>query len=459
MPQEFNLIFVDDFYKVPFCLLLLYVLAYRVRVKYKHTEIEKYFITGLTFRFVATVLYTMVIAYYYQGGDTGLFYQCVKDLQLAVNDNFSNLNEAYLHAKLDPNSELASYFEYDGFGVTHLYMFQVSNYMVPRFALPFSFLFAKSYLCISFCCSFFAFGGCWRIFKLFYSLFPHLHKKIAVATLFLPSLLFWSSALMKDSITMGALGFFVYGAYQLFFKRRKIFTNIIVVGFSTFLLFYIKPYIVLCAIPAFLVWAYLLLNKNIRDRGFRMFATLTFTLCTIGGSIFFMQQIASSEMASQYATQNIIKALESQQNTYTQVEDAGSSFKASAIDASVGGIMKLFPLGIMNSLFRPFPWEVRSPVMALTALEALLFLWLTITCIRYTSFKTFRRVLAENPAIVFCLIYAILFAGLVGMSTLNFGTLARYKIPALPFFLIMLFVILDRTGKTSPDIILHKKLF
>lgn len=459
MPQEFNLIFVDDYYKVPFCLLLLYILAFRIRVKYKHTEIEKYFISGLTFRFLATVLYTIVIAYYYQGGDTGLFYQAMKDLQLAVTDNFDNLNEAYLHAKLDPNTELNSYFQFDGFGVTHLYMYQVSNYMVPRFALPFSFLFDKSYLCISFCCSFFAFGGCWRIFKLFYSIYPHLHKKIAIATLYLPSLLFWSSALMKDSITMGALGFFVYGVYQLFFLRRKIFANILVVSLNAFLLFYIKPYIVLCAVPGFLVWAYLLLNRNIKDKGFRMFATLLFTGLTIAGSIYFMQKIASSEIASQYATQNIIKALESQQNTYNQVEDAGSTFKASSIDNSIGGILKLFPLGIVNSLYRPFPWEVRSPVMALTALEALLFAWLTLIVIRHTSFKKFRQVLAGNPSIVFCFIYAILFSGLVGMSTLNFGTLARYKIPALPFFLIMLFVVLDKTGKASPNVILHKKLF
>ncbi|HEV7783322.1 MAG TPA: hypothetical protein VGO58_18730 [Chitinophagaceae bacterium] len=461
MQTEFTLIFIEDFYKVPFSLLLIYVFAFRVKAKYKYKDqlIEKYFITGLSFRLIATFVYTLVISYYYQGGDTGGFYQALKDIQLAVNNNFSILSQVYTEIKLDRTSELAAYFEYDGFGITHLYMYHVSNYMVPRFGLPFSFLFGQSYLCISFCCSLFAFGGCWRIFKLFYSLFPHLHKKIAVATLFLPSLLFWSSALMKDSITMGALGFFIYGFYQLFFQKKKILINIIIVTLSAFLLFYVKPYIILCAVPAFLVWAYLLLNRNIKDKGFRMFATVIFTACTLAGSAFFMQKIASSEVASQYATQNILKAVESQQNTYSYSPDAGSTFKALEFDNSVGGILKLFPLGIINSLFRPFPWEVRSPIMALTALEALLFLWLTIACIRHTSFKNFRQVLSNNPSIVFCFMYSILFAGLVGMSTLNFGTLARYKIPALPFFLIMLFVILDKTGKASPDIILHKKIF
>ena len=459
MQEEIRIIITDDFYLVPLCLLVLYIIAFRIKSKYRRTELDKYFIPALTFRFAATVLYTLVLGYYYKGGDTTMFFRAVLDLHIAVTDDYSLLNDIYLKAKLDPNEQLTSYFMYDGTGITHYYMYQVSNYMVPRFALPFSFLFAKSYLCISFCLSFFAFGGCWRIFKLFYSFYPHLHKKIAIATLFLPSVLFWSSSLIKDSITMGALGFFIYSFYQLFFKKEKVVSNLIIVSLSAFLLFYIKPYIILCALPAFLVWAYMLLNRYIKDKGVRMFAAIIFSLSTIAASVYFMQKIASSEIASQYATQNILKALSAQQSTYSVVEDAGSAFKVTQIDNSVGGIISLFPLGIMNSLFRPFPWEVRSPIMLFTALEALLFLWLTFSFFRHTSFSKFRKILSANPPVVFCLIYGVLFAGLVGMSTLNFGTLARYKIPALPFYLIMLFVILDKAGKASPDYIVHKKLF
>lgn len=258
---------------------------------------------------------------------------------------------------------------------------------------------------------------------------------------------------------MGALGFFVYAFYKLFFLKEKVLINVIIVTFSALLLFYIKPYIILCCLPAFLIWAYMLLYRNIKDWGLRMFATIVFASVTIVGSIFFMQKIASSELASQYATQNILKAIESQQNTYTVLQNSGSSFEAGSVDNSVGGLLKLFPLGIVNSLFRPFLWEVRSPIMLLTAFEALTFMWLTFLCFKYTSFKRFGQLLRGNPSLVFCFVYSVLFAGLVGMSTLNFGTLARYKIPALPFYLILLFVILDKSGKVSPNIILHKKLF
>jgi len=314
-------------------------------------------------------------------------------------------------------------------------------------------------LCISLCLTFFAFAGCWRLFKLFYSFFPHLHKKIAIATLFLPSVLFWSGALLKDSICMGAFGFFIYAFYQAFFLRRKMMASGIVLIGSAFLLYYIKPYIILCALPALLVWAFLFLSKAIKNPGTRVIATFFFAVTAIAGSLIFMQSIASSEIASQYATQNILNAIDAQEDTYTHAEDLGSYFTVGEVDNSIGGILLLFPAGVVASLFRPFLWEIGSPIMLLTAIESLAFLWLTILCFRYASFRKFKQIMSAYPVLVFCLIYSILFAGLVGMTTLNFGTLARYKIPALPLYLIMLFVILDKTGKVRPDVVLHKNLF
>lgn len=459
MFQEIRILKIEDLYLVPICLLILFAFANRIKSKYKRTVLEKYFMPALAFRFFSTVVYTLVLGYYYKGGDTTMFFRALLDLNKAVTDNSSLLSEAYLNAKLDPGGALNTYFEFDGTGVSHYYMYQVGNYMVPKVALPLSFIFDKSYLCISFCLAFFAFGGCWRLFKLFYSLYPHLHKKIAVATLFLPSVLFWSSSLIKDSITMGALGFFVYAFYKLFFKKEKVLANTLIVISSSVLLFYIKPYILLCAIPAFLVWAFFLMQRNIRDKGIRTLVTLLFALSTAAASAFFMQRIASSELASQYATQNITKALAAQQSTYAVTEDAGSSFKVGEFDGSIGGLIAMFPLGIVTTLFRPFLWEVRSPIMAFTAFEGLLFLWFTITCFRFISFRRFGMLLRQNPSLIFCLVYTLLFAGMVGMSTLNFGTLARYKIPTLPFFTILLFVLLDKIGKAKPDVIIHPKIF
>lgn len=460
MNDKLHLFSSEDFLIAPLCLIILYMIAYRARKKYEGSVIKKYFIPALTTRFIFTVLYSATIEYYYQGGDTVMFFQALHDMQNAVLNDSSIFIEIYSKAKLEPDDALINYFMFDRTGITHYYMYQVSNFMVPKFALPFSLLFFKNYISISFCLTFFAFAGCWRLFKLFYSLYPHLHKKLAIAILFLPSLLFWSGGLLKDSICLGAFGYFVYAFYQALFLRRKVVASSFILVFSSILLFYIKPYIILCSLPAFLVWAFFLLNKTIKNRSVRLMATFLFSLMAIGGSFYFMQGIASSEIASQYAAQNILKALDAQQGTYSHAEDMGSYFTVGELeDNSIGSILLLFPAGVVASLFRPFLWEVSSPVMLLTALESLAFLWLTLLCFRYVSFKKFASILTDNPVLMFCFIYAILFAGLVGMTTLNFGTLARYKIPALPLYLIMLFVILDKSGRVRPDVVLHKNLF
>ncbi|MEO7047983.1 MAG: hypothetical protein ABI091_21975, partial [Ferruginibacter sp.] len=48
----------------------------------------------------------------------------------------------------------------------------------------------------------------------------------------------------------------------------------------------------------------------------------------------------------------------------------------------------------------------------------------------------------QEPIVLYCFLFAIIFGLFVGATTLNFGTLVRYKIPAMPFYVMALFFIL-----------------
>jgi hypothetical protein len=52
-----------------------------------------------------------------------------------------------------------------------------------------------------------------------------------------------------------------------------------------------------------------------------------------------------------------------------------------------------------------------------------------------------------RPNVLFVFMFSITFAFAVGVSTYNFGTLVRYKIPMLPFFAVMLILTLDYVNK------------
>ena len=55
--------------------------------------------------------------------------------------------------------------------------------------------------------------------------------------------------------------------------------------------------------------------------------------------------------------------------------------------------------------------------------------------------------------VLFCFIFAITFAFAVGISSYNFGTLVRYKIPFMPFYLSGLFIMegfIEKKTKKKP---------
>ena len=63
----------------------------------------------------------------------------------------------------------------------------------------------------------------------------------------------------------------------------------------------------------------------------------------------------------------------------------------------------------------------------------------------------------KDPMIMYCLLFAITFALFIGVTTLNFGTLVRYKIPCMPFYIIGLILILQRSKEKKLRLAENKK--
>ncbi len=73
--------------------------------------------------------------------------------------------------------------------------------------------------------------------------------------------------------------------------------------------------------------------------------------------------------------------------------------------------------------------------MLLSALEATLFIWLTVSFLYKTGFLKRLGLIASTPLMLFSFLFTIIFAIGVGVNSGNFGTLVRYKIPLMPFYL------------------------
>ncbi len=203
-------------------------------------------------------------------------------------------------------------------------------------------------------------------------MYPHLHRKLALATLFLPSLLFWGVSLLKDPICVGAMGYFIYATYSVFIKKRKIPVSLIIMYITGFLLLNTKPYILIALSVVFLVWIFFRFRDKIEDRTLRSVSTILFVLLAVVGGYFVTEGLSQSETTAQFSTDQLLKTVEKQQSTFSRNigarEGGGSNFTVGSSDNSLLGTMALFPVGVVSTFFSSF--YLGNPVAADDPLSA-----------------------------------------------------------------------------------------
>ena len=133
---------------------------------------------------------------------------------------------------------------------------------------------------------------------------------------------------------------------------------------------------------------------------------------------------------------------------YYTGKDAGSGYDLGAQDGTWEGLIPLIPAAINVTLFRPYPWEVRNPLMLLSSIESLLLLILTIMMVIKMLAGNIRMNILDRIIISF-LVFSISFAFAVGVSTYNFGSLSRYKIPVIPLYFSCLILMNSKSNNSK----------
>ena len=119
----------------------------------------------------------------------------------------------------------------------------------------------------------------------------------------------------------------------------------------------------------------------------------------------------------------------------------GSSFDIGDFDGSVDRMLQLFFPAMNAGLYRPYLWESRSLVLFIAGLENLFLMIFTIYVLYKTKVIGSIRIISKSPLLLFCVLFSVLFAFMIGLTTSNFGALVRFKIPILPFFVSALFIL------------------
>jgi hypothetical protein len=239
-----------------------------------------------------------------------------------------------------------------------------------------------------------------------------------------PGLLFWGSGILKEGMLMWAFGFWIYFADKTIRSDSYHFKHFIMLLLFSFVLMLLKPYTILLWIPCMLAF-YLSTGKN----------SLKINLIYTGVIV---SIIALGLIVGQlFPSLDFLKIIANKQNDFIQhslFHDAGSLIHTDPLSPTLPDVTIGFVKGFFHALLRPHIFEAYSVVTLMAALENLMVVLMIVFMILRLDLQKVNSFQIKWAGLWFTL----LMFGFVGMISVAYGGIVRYKIPALPFLWLFL---------------------
>jgi len=428
-----------DLLVTPIWLMIIYVMAYVIRPYVTDAVNRRYFFPALTVKVIGALAVGFIYQFYYSGGDTYNYHtHGSRHIWNAIMDAPNGLNLLW-------NGDSKGLYPYYS---RIVFYNDPASYFIVRIAAVFDLFTFSSYSATALLFATISFSGMWLFFKAFYEQFPHLHRWIALAAFFIPSVFFWGSGLLKDTVTLAGVGALMYTIKRMLIDKNFGLGTVFLFLFSAFIIFSIKKYILLCFLPAAILWVYLSNLSRIRSIVSRvLLVPFVIGIIILSG---YWAVLKVGESDERYSLSKIPETarITAYDIGFWTGRNAGSTYTLGELDGTFSNMFSKAPQAINVALFRPYLWEVRNPLMFISAIESFVILLFTMYVFFVQRHVFFKMLL--DPNVIFCLLFCLTFAFAVGISTYNFGTLSRYRIPMLPFYvmaLVLMFNYLKRERK------------
>ena len=397
-------------------LAVLLFISYRIW-NLEKSSLRKFFWPALVLKLAGGICLGLVYSYYYSTGDTfNYFHDGVKLASLARTD-------------------AASYF---GFLWTGDESFPISSeliYKQPRAMFLskvtslFGLLTADNYWMIALYFSAISFFSAWSLVQKINRLFEGVQPAAILSFLFFPSVVFWSAGVIKESLAMAAL-FFLSLIFLKVWKREKLhWTEWLLMLTSLWLLWSLKYYYLAIFLPVVfttLTLQYLLTKftlKRLTSKVLLWFLIFTIPILLV------------SLLHPNFYYERFMEVVVSSYYEFQAISSPDDLIHYNALNATLLSLLKNSPWALFSGLFRPFITEVSTAMQSFSALENLVLL--TLTAGALTQIK--KLVNSRHRLLLFAIVmYSILLCIFLALSTPNFGTLSRYRVGFLPYFVFLL---------------------
>ncbi|MFW5793812.1 MAG: hypothetical protein ACOCWC_05965 [Bacteroidota bacterium] len=431
---------------IAFYLLIIFIISHYIKKKHIYTNpAYQYYVYGLFASIVGAIALGLVYNFYYPGGDTTGYYRSSEAMVNLLRSDY----KAYfrlLFGDLSPEALSAFTAETGKPWYTHDY----GAFAIVRITSIFTLLGFKNYFTASILFAWFFYIGYWKLYLLFCNFYPKYYKQLAIPILFFPSVLFWGSGILKDTVTLAALAWFIYAIYFLIVKKKFVIPNIIAILLLGYILLVVKPYIVVALMPGLAIWAGWHYLSKIDNPLIKFFISPLILV------LFLVLGISSLSLFSENlgiygSMEGIIQKAIITYEDHLRFEQYGTNFYSlGEFDGTLSNFLAKTPAAVVAGLFRPFVWEAESTFVLLSAIENALLLIFVLYVFLKNGPVRFMRIAFKEPMVIFSLSFAFIFAFAVGVSSGNFGALVRLKIPMIPFF-VASFVIIFMKSRESQD--------
>lgn len=420
-----------DYVVMGFYILLIFMVSRQLQIKKQQTNpAYRFYISGLFASVFASIFFCIIYTLYYtEGGDSTMFFRNSQSLVKIL------FKEPLTYLKLFFGSDAPElYYRFDK-ETGYPWMFRdPESFVVVRYTSPFTLFGLGSFYTTSILVAWVTYTGVWRLYLLFCKLYPGNERLFAVAILFYPSIVFWGSPILKDSYSLMAIGYFVYSFHEGLIENKKVLTNILIIIISAIIIASIKAYIIIALLPGVFIWLSFSRLKKIKNPVLRWAVAPTFISLFLFLS-FVILGLFSDAFGDYGDIDSIIEKAQITQGDLIRAEAYSENyFNVGQIDGTLSGFLKLAPQAILAGLFRPFLWDVNTVLMLLAGIENTITLIVSLIIIWRTGIVKGIKIISNEPLVIFSLVFAIIFAFAVGVTTANFGALVRLRIPLLPFF-------------------------
>jgi len=384
----------------------------------RHRPLGGYFLSGLVLKMVAGVGVGLLYIVFYREGDTILFHEDGMRLSRALYEHPGQYFQIILYnsqandiwATLKLTDQPRAFFLAKVVSVLHV--LTNGNYWVTGFYF-----------------SFFAYTGLWTLADRLATYFPWTRFASIVAFLYFPSVVFWSSGIIKEAIAIGLLAWIVAFYVPTLAKGKMIPKRQVLLSFFLLFLLWILKYYYAAVLVAVLAPTLIVGVLKSQSVGLYWGFGRQFLYWL---SFFVWFVVIASFLHPNLRLDNIMEVIASNHDLFVKISDPEVLIKFSDFGPNFTAFVKNFPRAVWGGLLRPLPWENQGFPGNLAGIENLFVLIFTVG-----SFASLWRINISNNGIlvIVVLVYILILASFLAFSTPNIGTLSRYKTAYLPFLI------------------------